>query len=531
MKSALGYLTLTKFKNQIKTTIKSPSRLIYGIFMIALLVFVVVMPGSHEVGEIADFRDPAELSAILFALLSLMFLMTFISGYSNGAAMFTLSDVNLVFPTPLKPQNVLLYGLFRQLGTSLLVGFFLLFQYSWLNTLYGINVPTLIVIVICYGLTVFFSQYLSMVLYCYTSHSETAKKVVTFISYGSVLILLLCFVGYVMPSYKGDIFALLPEAVKFCNLPAVHLFPVSGWFAAVFSGLFSGNYLMAGMFALLIVATFIILLAFMTRFKGNYYEDVIAAAETQQSAINAQKEGQVGEVVGKNIKVGKEGLGRGQGASAIFYKHLLENRRSGLLIISNISLIFVAVTIFVAVVAGDDMGIIGLFFMSAYMQIFSSMLGRFGRELSKPYIYLIPESPVKKLLYSIGESLVEALVEAVLLFVPIAFIVKADPITLIFCIIGRITYSLLFLSANIAMQRIFGGVRTKGLIMFLFMIVVLVMAVPGVVGAIVFSSFGITILGEFTPLLLGIVVGNILTSVLVLFLCRNVLQYSDLNNI
>ena len=40
--------------------------------------------------------------------------------------MFTLSDVSMLFPSPLKPNKVLFYGLTRQLGLSLLLGFFLL---------------------------------------------------------------------------------------------------------------------------------------------------------------------------------------------------------------------------------------------------------------------------------------------------------------------------------------------------------------------------------------------------------------------
>ena len=35
----------------------------------------------------------------------------------------------------------------------------------------------------------------------------------------------------------------------------------------------------------------------------------------------------------------------------------------------------------------------GILAMSTYMQLFSVALGRFNRELIKPYIYLIPSRP------------------------------------------------------------------------------------------------------------------------------------------
>ena len=43
-------------------------------------------------------------------------------------------------------------------------------------------------------------------------------------------------------------------------------------------------------------------------------------------------------------------------------------------------------------------GALPVFYHGVYMQMFSEALSRFGRELTKPYIYLIPESSFAKLL-------------------------------------------------------------------------------------------------------------------------------------
>ena len=93
----------------------------------------------------ADFRDPAELAAMATALYIVMFLLTTQNGFSRGGSIFTMSDVNLVFPAPFRPSRVLFYGLFRQINTSLLLGLVILFQYGWLRSTYGIS-P----IVLCY---------------------------------------------------------------------------------------------------------------------------------------------------------------------------------------------------------------------------------------------------------------------------------------------------------------------------------------------------------------------------------------------
>ena len=62
MKSPLVYLTLTKFKNQVKSIFKSPSKLIYGVFLIAVFV-LVAFTKNETVGT--EPRALSELVAIL----------------------------------------------------------------------------------------------------------------------------------------------------------------------------------------------------------------------------------------------------------------------------------------------------------------------------------------------------------------------------------------------------------------------------------------------------------------------------------
>ena len=92
----------------------------------------------------------------------------------------------------------------------------------------------------------------------------------------------------------------------------------------------------------------------------------------------------------------------------------MENRRSGVFLFSNMSLIFMAVIIGCSFFMRDA-GLVGIFAFATYMQLFSVALGRFNRELIKPYIYLIPEPPLKKLLYAIKESLLSDTWEAIFL--------------------------------------------------------------------------------------------------------------------
>ena len=104
MRSPLVYLTLVKLKNQLKEAVKHPAKLFYVVFLAAMLLLTAIGGRDTEM----ELRPLSELTAIMVLFYSLMFLMTFINGLNGGAGnypMFTLSDVSMLFPSPLKPDR------------------------------------------------------------------------------------------------------------------------------------------------------------------------------------------------------------------------------------------------------------------------------------------------------------------------------------------------------------------------------------------------------------------------------------------
>ena len=530
MKSPLVYLTAVKLKNQLLGVLKSPAKLVYAIFLVALFALTAFSGSTYGAGEL---RAPQELTAILTLFYTMMFLLVFASGSSSSSSpMFTLSDVTLLFPAPLSSNKILAYGLVRQLGLSLVLGFFILFQYSWMHGVYGVEVPGLLAIILGYGLTLFFAQLCSMASYVRTSGNERAAKAVRYCVFGAaalyaVLGVLACREPLLALAGGGSFEPLIAAGANFFGTLPGLLFPASGWAAGLTGALLTGDWPLAGLFALLLAALLGVLLGLVLTCKNNYYEDVLSTAETAQSAITAQKEGQLNEVVPKNVKVGKTGLGKGWGASAIYHKHRVENRRSGVFLFSNISLIFMAVIIGCSFFMRDA-GLVGIFAFATYMQLFSVALGRFNRELIKPYIYLIPEPPLKKLLYAIKESLLTDALEAVVLFLILGVIVGASPVETVCCMVARVSFALLFTAGNVCVERVFGMVRSKTLIFLFYFLVLLLMAIPGIAACVVFAIW--VPAWEVAAGLLAMTVVNAAIAVLVLWLCRNLLQYAELNS-
>lgn len=543
MRNPLVYLTVVKLKNQLKEAVRHPAKLIYILFIAAMLALTVFTGRESEM----ELRPLYELTAIMVLFYAFTGLMSFLNGLNGGAGnypMFTLSDVSMLFPSPLKPNKVLFYGLCRQLGLSLLLGFFLLFQYGWIHAAYGLEYVHLVLIVLGYALSLFLGQVCAMAAYTRTSGNDNARRIVRMIVY----VVTICFVVWMLitcaPSLilvSGDelaaasgISALIGAGAEFLANIGI-FFPVFGWSAGLIGGIFTQDYMTVGICALLMLTIFSVSLLLVIKSKNNYYEDVLQTAEVAQSAIVAKREGQPAEVTPKKVKVGKIGIRKGKGSNTLFYKHLLENRRSGALLFSKTSLIFMAIVIVCAFIYntlftdenGNTAAFVAVFTMSTYMQMFSESLGRFNWELSKPYIYMLPEPPFKKLLWATTETLMADCVEAVIIFVPVSVILGIGPIDMILCILARISFSLLFTAGNIMVERVFGLVRSKGLILFFYIISLMILAVPGIALGVLLMS--LELFPGAAGMLLGLIAGNIPIALVVIFLCRNLLQHAELN--
>ncbi|MCI6908909.1 MAG: putative ABC exporter domain-containing protein, partial [Clostridiales bacterium] len=162
MNGALTYLLWTRLKNGVLRFFRKPSRLILAVVFLALIGFTV-FAGNADTPEFPDYRDLRELCAIAFVFYTFVFLTISYNGFSKGATLFAMPDVNFLFAGPFSRQSVLFYGLIQQLGSSLLVGVFLLFQYTMLHTTYGIGYSGLIWLLAGYSLSVFCGQLTAMV--------------------------------------------------------------------------------------------------------------------------------------------------------------------------------------------------------------------------------------------------------------------------------------------------------------------------------------------------------------------------------
>lgn len=521
--NGLLFLFLTTIKNSIKEFFKNPGKIVAALFFLVFIGFAIAGTLMGDTKNTSSFRDISELYAIIFTVFLIMFTLVVYKGFSSGASFFSMSDVNFLFSSPISPKVILIYGLIKQLGTTFIFGFFLLFQFGWLHSTYGLTISGLLAIILGYCLVVFCGQLISMIIYSFTSSDEFKKKIVkfSFIAVGIVLI-----VAVVLPLLKSS-HNKISTAVSSINTVWFDFVPIVGWLRSTVVYLINGDaaYSLLGFLATIILV--FALLYVLTKARADYYEDVIKATEVSFSAITSKKEGKIVEAVPINVKVGKTGIDKGVGSGVFYYKHMLENRRAKLFILDTTTILLsVSVIIFALIMRSN--GIIPVFIFATYMQIFSSAMGRWIRELLLPYVYLIPESAFQKLLMICKENVYKICVEAIIVFVPVAFIVKASILEAIACVLARIGFGFLFMAGNILSQRLLGSIVSKIVIFTLYIFVMILIAAPGIILGVVIGSFA----SDGIQMAMGLFITfvyNLAISALITYLCRDILNYAELN--
>ena len=518
--SALRYLIVTGFKNRLREMVKKPSRIVYAVLMLAVLILMLVS-GSHT-GE-REYSDIAGLVAIASGFYTAMFLMTVNAGFSRGGNLFNLSDVSLLFTAPIRPQTVLFYGLFRQMGMSLFVGFILLFQYANLHNIFGITISQMVALLLFYAAAQFSAQVAAMLLYAYCCNHPRRKRVCRTVMAG---IYALCAFWIILKGLDGPLDSLADRALAAVNGPVLCLAPVGGWLGLAAKGVLLGEAAPVLIGLALCAALVGLMVAALFHMDPDFYEDVLKSAEISYSAISAKKEGTMQEALPDRIKVGKQGLGRGWGASTFFRKHLVEDRRCKKLPLTATGLIFGGIAIVFALFTADE-GPLPTLIMATYFQMFSAMTtGRFNYELLRPYLYLVPEPALKKLLWALAQTVPAMAVDALVVFIPVGLILRLTLPEILVLLLARMSFGVVYLAADIAVERIWGGNAAKMLVMLMYLAIALVIMAPGAVLAIVSAAGGG--LGMSGALLVDSGI-NLTMSLLVFFLCRNLLEYAELS--
>lgn len=531
--SALIYLVRIQLKNMFFNLFRRPSKLIsYGI-LFAFVGFSVFTGGSSEsVSLNADIRL---LHGIYLAILTVLSVITLLTGVKSGSTFFGMPDVNLLFVSPINPKTILQYGLVKQMSSMLLMIVFLLFYSPMLANNFGLQITDTLLLAVGLGILLLLSQFLSMLLYNFCNGVPSRRTWVKALVYGVVAVLALA-IGLMIVQDGNGFQSILPAV----SSPLLEWLPVVGWTKGFIFSIIESDLTGVLIFGALTLGAMVLSLLFMMKSNPDYYEDVLQSTEVSYHAkqVLEEKKDTMGmPEFARKVKVKREGLGGGFGANTFFYKHMCEMRRRsrlGLMTTSTLLIagISIAVAVFINMMAaseGDPVDggtVFGIILgIQVYLLFFFSSTGDWVNELKKPYVFLVPASAFSKLMWACMTTLVKPLLDGFFAFLLVWLYLRVNVLYFIAAVIVYGSFGFLFTAGNVLFVRLFGQPAGKGLLTFLYFFAMAILILPGaaVAGlALFFLEVPVVVAGVI------LAVSNTAVCLGVFAACRNVLETAEL---
>jgi len=492
--SALFFIIRKSVKNSLKEIFKKPGKLTLYLFIIAMLIFVILVTFFNK----AEYETHAHVfwfTGILFAFITIFLVIAVSKGFSSGDTIFEMNDVNLLFVSPVSSRKILMYGIIRMAKTAFLAGFFILFQSSLLAN-FGFGFSGVFLTFAGFILSVIILTIISLIIYSVTNGKEPRKRLVKIIA-AAFFTPAVCF--FIIKYFNTrDVLLALEMTIK---SPFLIFIPVAGWTANAVSLFLSGDLLNGFIFFGLNLGLGAGMITYIILSNPDYYEDVLVATETNYEKKRALTESNIGAatVSARKVKVSKTGIS-GSGASSIFYKHIRESfreNRFGFLTLT--SVLFIAGAAAVSFFIKDILTVMQVLMWTQIMLIGT---GRGLKETYSHYIYMIPESSFKKIIWSNMEVIIKTFIESVLIFGISGILISANPVFIILCIITYTLFSFVLLGVNYLFMRFTGADLSRGVLLMIYFFAVILIMAPGITFALL-AGF---MIGEEAGLFTGLLI-------------------------
>lgn len=535
----LFFILRKYFKNSIKDLKKKPLALIAYLLLAVVAILMVVITFVMPSTSIRS-SSPESFGALSSAALIVFSYFSIKQGIGSGSSFFRMADVNMVFTAPISPKKILIYGFIQQFIVTIFIMLFVSFQIPNLKNNFPITGFGVLLIYIVVFLLFFAMQLIGMLIYSVASRSNRTRANLD----KALNVLMFAFIaGFIIVLLQKQDF--LKAAIFYLNNDFFNYIPFIGWFKVVLTAAVSGIDTSFYISTVLIIVSFIVMIYVIYKLKTDYYEDVLAATERKEQIIAAKRAGSSG-LKFRNTKLKKvQQKYKGSGSIAIFYRHILEFKKSGFFFINKTTFIIVGIGIaskyFFAGISSNipsdasptglgsgDFSFKLILFASIYILFFFSMQGKWAQELSKPFIYLIPASSASKVFYAtLAETLKNGL-DGLILFIVAGIMFKATILTILLSAVAYITFSIIYTYGDVLSRRIFGGVHSKNLEMFIKMFLIIFIVIPEIIVSIVlYYVFKTSILGDL--FFYGtIIVYNIVASFIILLFCKGIFEQLEM---
>lgn len=517
--AAISYLLRKTVKNWVLDLKNKPQMLI----LIGVFAWMLIMSALRGNTGITQRSDPSLTSALFFVVALLFGGFALYGGMSETRTFFRMADVNLLFPAPLRPAQVILYGMVRNIGSLALAMLLLVYQIGTLRFSLGMSPSVIGWAFLCLFLALLLCLTSSMCLMLFCSGRPDRLAAVKYILLG-VLALLLVYTFASARTMREQAPLQIFSAV--CADPRLDYLPIVGWARGLFVALSTQNTFLALACGAPMAALFGVEVLGISGTKTDYYEDVLDGAARRETMLKAAREGRRGmaglRLPKKEKTIRRYGINAGSGASVFYHKRMLERSRGTFGIVGATSLIIAVSGLFLGLVLHTPY--MAFLIVAVTQSLIFRRVSAWEADLEKTYLYLTPARPEQKLLYILLPELWSAFLDGAIVLVVGAAFFKTAPFAAFAGALAFVSVCVLSIGSSLAVRRIFGNDTKNTLVQMVSIYLPMLLILVGLIPLIFLQMF---LFGRqsgepvFTYLLLA--VWNVAVSALLLFLSKGVL--------
>lgn len=344
------------------------------------------------------------------------------AAHSNGkkaTALFTMPDVNLLFPSPNPPQTILLFRTILQMGLLLAGSLYLIFQLPNLIINLGMPWQTALCLLLAWALLLMIGKLVNLFFYSVTATKPALKKILLPLSLGIPAAVAAAYLIHFQTTGNA-----WQSAKTLFASEASRWIPVWGWLKGIVAYSEEGNRLGVLLCTLASVLFIVLMICLIWSIRVDFYEDALQGASDHFQKTEQIKAGKPAAKKHKDAdKDRKERrIGAGCGASVLYFKGWFVRKNGAFLgFFKGMTWLYLAIAILIAVLqnvvfrARTPVFLGGVF---ALILFFAGFGDPIIEDTQRDLLYLMPEAPWKKLMF----PLLWSLTDSALTFLP-AFLI------------------------------------------------------------------------------------------------------------
>lgn len=518
-------LWITKQKAVLRNLFRKWTSALFTIVMVVIYsgLFYMMLKSNERVGASFNLK-----SVHLSVLLGLGFsaIMIFTQLLQKRKALFYEQDSFYLFSGPFTKTEVMGYLILQSLLGASTFALFAIFVMVSFSSGMPLTFAFLFLCFFCFTLLYLFWINLTDFLYILSITNAKYKKASHIIAATMISWIIVIF----LITLSMNHFEIQSSLWTFAESSLFYLIPVFGWVKLILISFVTQNYLGMILGIAILLLSYVLLATLFLNFKGDFYEQAMMDATSLTRYMESIKSGEQNASMQK-IKVKKVQMKFIEGAGAIYSKNILLMKKTRNFIRLQdiiVAIIYFAVSYIIPHGGFPIFCYMLVFWLFAMIQDSDIM-----RELNNYQIYLIPDSPLKKLLYLILPTLIKVMI-VIIVTVGLAGIAYQKPFLLIFQYVVMLWgYSFVFICSSILSVRIFKSRTNAMMENMIRMIVMIVSALPsiGFIVMYIFStndfSFGATAVSIMTYSSLTM---NFVIAALIILACKNLLNGREINS-